>query len=315
MFRIFSLLICLVALSTPAAMAQTDVVIGADKPGGSYYLYAGGLATWINQHSKTLRATAETTRGSVENARLLNAGRIAFGLVNAAVAYQQRHGVDQFKGHSSDKVRGVAMLDISPTHVVTLSSDGISSLAGLAGKRVSIGSPGSGTANTANGLFAVMSLTGKVKVQTLGYDESASNLRDGNLDAFFVASALPVPAVLNLASSRPVTLLAVPDDVFQKMHQQTPAYQRVVIPGGTYPGIKTDVATIGTPSLLLVRADVPDAVVHEVVSQMFTKESMAYMHNVYHGWNPSPDAQAFAEIGVPLHPGAASFYREHGMIK
>ena len=71
----------------PAFGAQKEVVLGADNPGGSYYLYGGGISTWINEHSKSLRMTSQTTRGSVENARLLTNSRLDFGLVNAIATY------------------------------------------------------------------------------------------------------------------------------------------------------------------------------------------------------------------------------------
>ena len=185
----------------PARAAEKEVVLGADNPGGRYYLYGGGISSWVNEHSKSLRITSQTTRGSVENARLLNSSRIDFGLINAIATYQQRHGVGQFKGTPSEKLRGIAALDSAPLHIVTYPSSGVKMLADLANKRVSIGAPGSGSATTANFLFPLAGLTGKIRVQNLGFSESASNLRDGNVDAFFAASALPLPAVVDLAST------------------------------------------------------------------------------------------------------------------
>lgn len=299
----------------PATAAQKEVVLGADNPGGSYYLYGGGLSTWINQHSKTLRMTSQTTRGSVENARLLAAGRLDFALINAIPAYQQRHGTGRFQGHPSDRLRGIALLDAPVFQIVTYAKSGIKTLADLAGKRVSIGAPGSGSAITANLLFPLAGLKDKLTMQNLGFNESTTNLRDGNLDAFATASALPVPAIVDLATTGQIRLLDIPPKLIAALHKDSPYYQPFDIPAGTYSGVDKVVHAIADNSLLLTRADVPDDVVTELLTQMYTPEALKYMHNVYHAWDPKSGATVFKDIQVPLHPAALKFYRAHGMIK
>lgn len=306
---------CFFALISGQASAQSDLLLGADNPGGSYYLYGGGLTTWINQKSKTLRMTSQTTRGSVENVRLLAAGRLSFGLANAVATYQSRKGVGQFKGQQTENIRGIAVLDVAPLHVVTYPSTGIRAMSDLAGKRVSIGAPGSGSATAAGLLFPILNLSGKVKTQNLGFSESSSNLRDGNIDAFMAASALPTPAVVDLTSSHDVTLVPITKEVVDGLRKDNPPYTQVVIPANTYSGITKDVETLGLASLLIVRADVSDDAVYELVSQMYTPEAMTYMKSVYRAWDPKPGEDLFSDIGVPLHPAALRFYKEKGLVK
>ena len=302
-------------LIATSAQAQQTAVIGSSSVGGSYYLYAGGLSTFINENSDKLLATAQTTRGSVENVRLLATGRLDFGFSNGGVVYEQSSGTGQFEGASSDMIRGVAVIDIAPLHVVTFANSGIDTLAQLEGRRVSVGAPGSGTANTAGNLFEAANLTGKVNIQNFGFDESAANMRDGNLDAFTASSALPMPAVLDLSTSRNVRLVPIEDAVVAALREITPAYQQVTIPSGTYAGIDIDVSSIGVPSMLLTHAGVPEEVVYEFVSQMFADQAGDYMRTVYNAWNPEPGVGAFADLNIPLHPGAERFYREIGLIQ
>lgn len=309
------IVLCFAALMPAQASAQTEVILGADNPGGSYYLYGGGLSNWINQRSKTLRVTSQTTRGSVENVRLLSSGRLAFGLANAVAVYQQRKGIGQFQDHPAENIRGIAVLDVAPLHIVAYPSSGIKTLQDLAGKRVSIGAPGSGSATAAGILFPALGIAGKVKTQNLGFSESAANMRDGNLDAFMAASALPMPAVVDLTSSHAVTLVPMTPDVISAVRKDNPPYQPVIIPANTYSGITQDVPAVGLASLLVVRADIPEDTVYELVSQMFTSDALAYMRNVYRAWDPNPGQELFRDIDVPLHPGALRFYREKGMIK
>ncbi|MDI3470550.1 MAG: hypothetical protein OJF62_002613 [Pseudolabrys sp.] len=316
MRQILALLVLAAVLAfQPARAAEKEILLGADNPGGSYYLYGGGISTWINEHSKTLRITSQTTRGSVENARLLSSGRLDLGLVNAIATYQQTTGTGQFKGAASDRLRGVAVLDSAPLHIVTYPSTGIKTLADLANKRVSIGAPGSGSATTANYLFPLAGLSGKVRVQNLGFSESASNLRDGNVDAFFAASALPLPAVVDLASTHAIVLLDIPSDLIAGLHKESPFYQPFEIPAGTYSSVSQPVHTVAVSSLLIARADTPDDVITELLTQLYTPEALSYMRSVYKAWNPSPGAELFKDIKTPLHPAALKFYQSKGMIK
>ncbi|MCG6114852.1 MAG: TAXI family TRAP transporter solute-binding subunit [Mesorhizobium sp.] len=313
-YIIASVLASTLMATTAIAQDRASVVIGSSSVGGSYYLYAGGLSTFINDNSETLQATAQTTRGSVENARLLAAGRLDFGFSNGGVVYEQSTGTGQFEGATADNIRGIAVIDIAPLHVVTFEQSGIEALSELEGKTVSVGAPGSGTANTAANMLEAAGLTGRIEIQNLGFDESAANLRDGNLDAFAASSAYPMPAVLDLSTSHSVRLLSIDDSVAQQLRELSPAYQQVTIPGGTYNGVDADVMSVGVPSMLITHADVPEDVVYEFVSQMFADEAGTYMRNVYNAWSPEPGAAAFGDISVSLHPGAERFYREMGLI-
>ncbi|MGH7265276.1 MAG: TAXI family TRAP transporter solute-binding subunit [Candidatus Rokuibacteriota bacterium] len=300
-------------LAMPAAAA--DVVIGSSSVGGSYYLYAGGLATYLTKNAKGVQVTARTTRGSVENARLLDRKAMDFAFINATVLYQQRHGVEQFKGQASRSLRGVALVDLAPTHWVTLRDANIQGFDDLKGKRVSIGAAGSGGANTATMVLRTLGLLGQVRVQQLGFEESATNLRDGNLEAFAAGSALPMPAVADLATTKSLRLLSIGPDVIKKLQQEDPAIEMTTIPPGTYRGVDTPTTTIGTPSTLVAHSGVPDDVVYEVARHLLTPATRAYMKTIYHAWDASPGGELWSRIEVPLHPGAARAYKEAGLLK
>jgi TRAP transporter TAXI family solute receptor len=311
-----ALLTLIFLVTTPlAASAQTELLLGADNPGGSYYLYGGGLSNWVNQHSQKIRLTSQTTRGTVENVRLLAAGRLSFGLANSLAVYQQAKGVGQFQNQQSDKLRGVALLDMAPLHIVTYASSGIKTMQDLSGKKVSIGAPGSGSASVATVLFPILNLTGKVNTQNLGFSESASNLRDGNIDAFIAASALPMPSVVDLSSANKISLISIPETDIQTLHEQNPPYEPITIPANTYPGVTSDVTTVGMASLLMTTASASDETVTEILQQMYTPEALAYIRSIYRAWDPHSGEAIFEALGVPLHPAAVRFYRENGLIK
>lgn len=299
---------------TPAAHAE-DITIGADTVGGSYYLYAGGLASYLTEKNPTVKGTARTTRGSVENVRLLDRDGLDFGLANASVVAQQKVGFGQFKDAKSDRIRGIGVLDLSPTHVVTLEDSGIKTLMDLKGKRVSIGEAGSGSANTARTVLASLGILADVKIQTLGFNESADNMRDGNLDAFFGGSALPMPAVVDLATGHKIRLLSFDAAFLKKLQAEVPAIEVTTIPGKTYRNVDYDVTTIGIPSTLVTRDNMSDETAYQVTKTLLSSDNKKYMQSIYKAWEPTPGFDLWQRIHVPLHPGAEKAYREAGLLK
>ena len=298
----------------PRAQAE-DITIGASSVGGDFYLYAGGIASYLTENVPGLSGTARTTRGSVENVRLLDRGQIDFGLANAAVVSQQKAGVGQFKNARSNRIRGISVLNLAPTHVVTLANSGIKTLMDLKGKRVAIGAAGSGTANNARTVLSVLGILNDVNIVSLGFSESATNMRDGNLDAFFGGSALPMPAVVDLATTRKIRLLSFDKDFLDKLQKRVPAFEITTIPANTYNGVDYDVTTIGLPSTLMTREDVSDDVAYQVAKMLLSADNRKYMKSIYKAWDPQPAIALWKRLGVPLHPGAIKAYREAGIIK
>lgn len=303
------------ALAATPVLAQESLIIGTSSPGGSYFLMGGQLSTGINENLDGITATARTTGGSVENMRLIGTGQINMGMANAAAVYNGVNATGPFEGQpAAEGVRGVATLAIAPLHWVTLAGSGIESFKDLAGKRVSVGKAGSGTAANAELSLELMGLLAEIRPQFLGFDESADSMRDGNTDAFAASSSIPMPAVANIATTRDVHLLSYTDAQIEDLLGANPAYQPYTIPAGTYDGVETDTLTFGVPSTLIVNAAVPEDVVYDVVMMMYSEDFQSYMRGAYKSYEPSPASALFETIGVPLHPGAAKAYAELGLL-
>lgn len=302
-------------LAGTPALAQQDVVIGSSSVGGSYYLYAGGLSTYLTEKNPKVKATARTTRGSVENVRLLDRGTLDFGFANGTVIAQHKAGDGQFKDAKSDKIRGIAVVDLSPTHFVAMKNSKIMKLEDLKGVRMSIGAAGSGGANTAMIVLDALGIRNDVKIQNLGFSESANNLRDGNLEAFSGGSALPMPAVVDLSTTHDIRLLSFSDQLMAELQKREPAMEIAIIPPKTYRGIDEPVQTIGNPSTLITHVGMSEEAVYEVTKTMLSEDNKKYMRSIYKAWDPTAGLELWKRIGVPLHPGAERAYREAGILK
>jgi TRAP transporter TAXI family solute receptor len=291
-------------------MEEVQITLGTSSVGGSYYMYGGGVSSYINNNVDGIVITAQTTKGSNENTRLLG-DRIDMAFANGQAVWFSRTSEGLVDS------RAVLTVDIAPSHWVTLEGSGIDKIEDVVGHKMSIGAPGSGAERSAMNVLIGYGIWEKVEPDAvrLGFSESTTALKDGHIKAAAMGSALPMPAISELATLRKIKLLSIADWAFENIVKANPPYIRVTIPAGTYQGVDYPVATYGVPSTLIVHKDVPEDAVYQIVKTLFTEEAIKYMKNVYFAWSPIPNQEFFEQIGIPFHPGAEKYYREAGTIK
>src|SRR5690606_16444846 len=192
--------------SNAASAQQQTIAIGTGGTGGVYYPIGGGLANIISKYLG-IQATAEVTGGSVDNLKLVNAGKeqIAFAMADASLdAYQ---GEGKFKG-TKMPLRTLMVLYPNRMHVVTTEATGITKMSDLKGKRVSTGSPGSATEVMAFRLIEAAGLDKDkdMKRERLGASESANAMKDGKIDAYFWVGGIPTSSVTDLAATQGIKI-------------------------------------------------------------------------------------------------------------
>ena len=287
--------------------------IATGGTGGVYYPYGGGLAKVLNESLPGIRATAEVTSASVDNLKLIRDGKadIAFALADTVADAAAGRGA--FDG-APVPVASLAVLYANYTHLVTLGSGGIASVADLRGRTVSTGAPGSGTEVIALRILRAAGLDpdADLRRQALGASESAGALKDGKVDAFFWSGGLPTAAVQDLAHSQGVTIALVPTGEFLPALQREYGllYFPLEIPAGAYPGVDTAVPVVGVSNVLVVNRSMPEALAHDITRVLF--ERQAELEAIH------PEARHLSVEGavegspVPMHPGADRYYRESG---
>ena len=119
--------------------------------------------------------------------------------------------------------------------------------------------------------------------------------------------------VLDIASSRDIRLISIPDDKMEALREVSPAYMRQVIPAGTYEGVDEDCLTIGNAQHLIVSADLDEEFVYQMTKAIVEElDVIGQGHAVYANLTVEDMAQ---DLGIPMHPGAERYYREIGAIK
>jgi TRAP transporter TAXI family solute receptor len=296
--------------------AKLRLSIATGPIGGTYYVYGGGLASVISRHIPNVEATAELTGASVDNLKFLRMGRADLAFCAGTSLYEAYSGTESFATIGRVPVRALAVLYIQPMHFVTFADKHIRSLADLRGKVVSTGTPGSGTDEIVPKMLRAAGLDPATDVRRhrLSPANAAEALRDGKIDAFFWSAGVPSAAVLDLATSFRGRLRLVPSaDVLASLQRPDtpPLFIESIIPGGSYPGIRESVATVGVATVLVADASLSDSLAYDITRVLFDqREELGAIHAEALRLTPE-----FASRGspIPFHPGAARYYRERGM--
>lgn len=274
----------------------TRLRIATGGPTGVYSKLGGALASAWEAQLGLAESDVQFTDGSRENIGRLVDGRADVAISAADVAAEPTTG--------QHKVLALARIYDDYLHVVYRAGLGIGSLSDLAGKRVSVGTPNSGTAVIAKRVLKVTGLP--TQILEFNLDDSIALLRRGEVDAFFWSGGLPTGAITALAEEGLLQLIDLADEL-PAIRKQFPIYNASSIPAATY-GTATAVTTLAVPNFLLVTDAMSDDMAEALVSGMFTARAELVRAN--------PAAQAIDVLPgietdpVPLHPGALRYYRD-----
>jgi TRAP transporter TAXI family solute receptor len=278
------------------------ITIATGNSGGVYYVLGGGLAQLISNNTK-LRATAAETGASVQNIQQLVAGNydVAFSLADTAA--DAVRGKGSFNG-KPQKIQALSRIYPNSTQVLVRTDSGINSVADMKGKRISTGSPKSGTEVIANRLLQAAGLKPDTDVQAQRLDlaKTADGMKSGTLDGLVWSGGLPTAQITDITTALKdkVKFLDI-TPLLPKLKQVNDVYDQGVIPAAAY-GQPADVPTVVVPNLLLVREDFPANNACALTKLLFDKQ--AELAKVHPAAKEISKQLATRTEPVPLHPGA-----------
>lgn len=299
----------MLAVALPASAQQLSIATGGT--GGVYYPIGGGFAEMINNHIDGAQATAEVTGASVENMGLIMRGDADLALVLADTAYQAYTGTGDFDGRQVENTRALASVYPNAVQLVTLAESDIQNIADLAGKRVSVGAPGSGTELNARALLEANGVSYEdFTPQRLNFNETADAIRDGDIDAGFWSVGPPTSSILNLAATRDIRLIGLSDEEIANAQAEEAVFAPYELAAGMYDGMDEAVQTIGIPNVLVVNSDMDEELAYQLTQLLF--ENTDELIAVHPAANDTTVEFTMDSTPVPLHPGAVRYFEEVG---
>lgn len=317
-FKFIAVATAALSLSAGAASAQDFVTIGTGGVTGVYYPTGGAICRLMNQSRSEhgIRCSVESTGGSIYNINTIREGELQFGVAQSDWQFHAMNGTARFEDAGAfEGLRAVFAIHPEPFTVVARADAGISSFADLAGKRVNIGDPGSGTRGTMEVLLDAMDwTTDDFSLATeLKASEQSAALCDNQIDAMAYTVGHPSGSIQEATTACDSVIVNVTGDAVQQLIDGNSFYRTATIPGGMYRGNDAGATTFGVGATLVTSADVSDEAVYALVSGVFENfDSFKALHPAFA--NLSPEEMIADGLSAPLHDGAAKYYREQGWL-
>ena len=307
-----------VALMAGPAVAQDQqfITIGTGGVTGVYYPTGGAICRLVNANRAEtgLRCSVESTGGSVYNTRTIRQGELDFGVVQSDVQSDAVAGTGSFADDGPfPELRSLFSIHPEPLHLMARADSGIVTVADLAGHRVNVGNPGSGTRVLAETLmeYAGLTMDDFTLAAELASAEQSSALCDGNIEATIWAAGLPNGSTQEATSTCDVNLIALDGEAIDKLLAENMAYAAATIPGGMYANNPDDIPSWGPRATFVTSADTPDEVVYAVVAAVF--ENFEDFKRLHPAFARLDEAEMISSgLTAQLHPGALQYYQERG---
>ncbi|MCL7465481.1 TAXI family TRAP transporter solute-binding subunit [Phaeovulum sp. NW3] len=302
------------ALSVAPLSAQAEQFINILTGGtsGVYYPLGVALSKVYADGIDGARTQVQATKASVENLNLLQQGKGELGLaLGDSVKFAWEGNEDAGFKAPLDKLRGIAAVYPNYIQIAASAESGVTSLADLAGKGLSVGAAKSGTELNARAILeaAGMSYADLGKVEYLPFAESVELMKNRQLDATLQSAGLGVASLKDLGTTQAIEIVSIPADIAEKLGAP---YIAATIPAGTYQGQDEDVPTVAVVNFLVTHDGVDEETAYQMTKLLFENlETLAAAHNAA----AAIDLQKAIEgMPIPLHPGAERYYREQGLM-
>ncbi len=297
--------------AAPAQAQFVNVLTGGTA--GVYYPLGVALSKIYADKIPKSRPAVQATKASVENLVLLEAGKgeIAFTLGDSLV-FAWNGDKDAGFEKPLKKLRGIAAIYPNYIQLVATASSGVKTLADLKGRSLSVGAAKSGTELNTRAILAAAGMDYKSlgKVEYLPFAESVDLMKNRQLDGTLQSAGLGVASIRDLASTNDITVVAIPAETVKKIGAP---YVPVTIPANTYKGQTAPVETAAVVNFLVTHEGVSDDLVYQMTKTMFDNlDTMVASHAAA---KDIKLADAQNGMPIPLHPGAARFYKEKGLLK
>ncbi len=312
-------------VSGPAAAQEArDYLLATASTGGTYYPVGVAIATLTKvklQPKQKIGMSAINSAGSGENIRLLRENEAQFAIVQGLFGSYAWNGTGPVANDGpQSNLRSISMLWPNVEHFVVKNefakTGTVEDVLGMQGEAFSMGRKNSGTIGsnkTIMGNLGVVDIESAYELSYIGYGPSADAMQDGKIAGMSTPAGAPVTAVTRVmaAIGDKVTLLDFTDEQVAKADGGLGLFTRYVVPAGTYPGQTKDLNTIAQPNFLAVRADVPEEDVYMITKTIY--ENLGFLGAIHKATTAMSLERALAGLPMPLHPGAARYFKEAGL--
>lgn len=262
----------------------------------------------LNNAMLNARVTVQKTAGSLIVTSAIQRGEGEVGLAQADVVYLAYRKGTLTDPYPHVNLRGVAVGGLNRFCVYVRRDAPIHTIADLRGKRVAIAPAG-----TAGELLSRMVLEAygitytDVELKVHPIHEMGSSFAGEQLDAMIMVGSFDPETYPQPARARDLRLLGVERDVINHLRSQYPFVKPAIVKWRGDHDRAVDVQTVGADTLVICRKDLPEDLVYRLTKALIADTQVRERFSI--------DADNAPATPIPLHPGAARFYRELQLLK
>ncbi len=295
------------ALGTGIASAE-QLRLMTGPQGGSWYPLGGAIQNIVEKAIPGTTVMVLPGAG-ISNVKGVQTGKADLGFGNGVSTVDGVNGRAPFDTKTAN-VCQLATLYFQYFQMVALADSGIKTPGDLKGKALSTQQKGNTGEQMTRAVLQVYGLNYKdlSKVNFGSYNDSVSQLKDNEAQAFSLISTVPASSIMDLASARDIRVLEIPDTKLKELQKINAGYDKRLIKAGSYPKQKDDVQTIGTWTHLIVRCDMPTDTVYKITKAL--ADNVGSFGAVVKSMAGLTVKEMATDIGVPYHPGALMYYKD-----
>lgn len=297
---------------------RPEVAIGTGRPGGVYFALGDSVCRVFNLDlpARGLRCAAYPSSGPVANIESLHDGRTDIVIVQSDVLSDAISGAGPFASEGPD--RDLRVLFTGQTEAFTIVARrelDVRAAPELRGRRINLGSPGSGERVSMNRVMAALGFAPNdfAAARELPLAQQHDAFCAHELDAIVYTVRHPNGLVDDVVRTCEGVLVDVSGPPIESLLAAHPEYSRFSIPGNTYISNPEAVATIGVRTAIITTTRLPESVAYEITKALFENiDAFRRLHPDFATLLPRDMVPSAA--GVPVHAGAARYYRMRGWL-
>lgn len=294
---------------TAAPAQKKDFVFGSSVDGSYGYLVLEAMSSVLNKHIEGTKFSSVSTSGGTENIALLFDNVIDGGHSNSTdipMAYQGKAPYKQ----AYEPMQLVSYGALTQIIAVRANS-GINSLSDLKGKRVVVGPIGSGLQTVLSQYFALAGI--EIEPVHLAIPETADAFLSGRADAaaLLFRNGEPYPLNMEIEAATDVRYLPWDPAVNKKMAAE--GYTLTHISPDVSKYMTEPIEVFNASMILVVRPDLPEDLAYTITKTLVENEAELVKITPHLKMVGRDHVTTGLLSGVPVHPGAARFYKEAGI--
>lgn len=313
----------LIGMSNPVVAQDRKFLLATASTGGTYYPVGVALSTLVKvklQPKHKIGMSAINSAGSGENIKLMRDNETQFAILQGLYGYYAWNGKGPIKVDGPQKnLRSISMLWQNIEQFTVLSkhvkTGTVADLVNLKGEHMALGKKNSGTIGSNRTLMANLGvdIDTDYKLVYVGYGPSADALQNGQVAGMSTPAGVPTGAVTRAVAAMgdKIKILNFTDEQVKQADGGLDLWTRYTIAKDTYPNQGEDIQTIAQPNFLAVREDTDEEAVYLITKTIY--ENLAFLQAIHKATNAMSLEKAITGLPMPLHPGAARYYREAGL--